>query len=144
MAIHHIGANIEGLLRQKDSVLKNLLGMPARQARAELEALRAKGDKYIPSENCTHFDPLKGCQCCEPENQPIEWGEIGSQDFMAKVGEYCLHAEMLDAQLWWWCVYFGQETIDSQNATSGKKAKAIAENCFKEHQKQQSCAEPLK
>ena len=65
MAIQHISSNIDGLLRQNTKLLGRLFGMDGSQARLQLLALKEKGDKYIPSENCKHFDPLKGCCCAE-------------------------------------------------------------------------------
>lgn len=64
MAIYHMTTNIAGLLRNcSDKKLGLLFDMNGKQARKELQALLAKGDKLLPSENCKHFDPIEGCKC---------------------------------------------------------------------------------
>ncbi len=64
MAIYHLTTNIEGLMRNfNDKKLGNLFDMDGKEARKELQALLDKGDKLLPSENCKHFDPIKGCLC---------------------------------------------------------------------------------
>ena len=70
MATFHLVTNIAGLLRNcTDVKLGRLFDMNGKQARRELMQLQAKGDKYLPSENCKHFDPQKGCMCGEFENE---------------------------------------------------------------------------
>ncbi len=67
MATHHISANIEGLLNNNTNFLGRLFSMNGYEARLKLLALKEKGDKYIPSEDCKHFNPMKGCLCAEME-----------------------------------------------------------------------------
>lgn len=68
MGVHHIVTNIEGLLKQKDRLLGNLFNISGEDARKALEKLKSKGHKFVGSENCRHFDPIKGCCCEEFEN----------------------------------------------------------------------------
>lgn len=64
MAITHICANIDGLLKNCTSKkLDNLFDMQNGEAKKELLALKAKGHKLIPSQGCKHFHPIDGCQC---------------------------------------------------------------------------------
>ena len=65
MAIYHLCANIDGLLKQCSSrKLDNLFEMRNGQAKEELLKLKSEGKKLIPSEGCKHFDPYEhGCQC---------------------------------------------------------------------------------
>ncbi len=63
IGVRHLTTNIEYLLRQTDAKLGHWFNMNGKEARIELEGLKAKGDIKIGSENCTHFDPVEGCQC---------------------------------------------------------------------------------
>lgn len=72
MAVHHISASINGLLKQKDSLLGRLFGMAGSEARSQLMALKEKGDKYIASENCKNFNPLTGCCCAENDKGDVK------------------------------------------------------------------------
>lgn len=63
MGTFHLITNIDGLLKQTDSLLSRLFSMDGPTARKEIEELKSKGHKYIPSENCKHFDPVIGCLC---------------------------------------------------------------------------------
>lgn len=58
---HHICTSIPGLLRQSNKVLARLFQMDPDQIRTELNERLARGEKYIPSEGCEGFDPVKGC-----------------------------------------------------------------------------------
>ena len=59
--IFHMSASIEGLLRYKPAFLGKLFNMNGKEAKAELLALKAKGHKLIPSDNCDNFCPENGC-----------------------------------------------------------------------------------
>lgn len=64
MAIYHLVTNIEGIMRNyNDERLGKIFDMNGSEARKELQKLLDKGDKLLPSDNCTLFDPIKGCQC---------------------------------------------------------------------------------
>lgn len=64
MAVYHFITNIEGLLKNNtDKQLGKIFDMDGKEARKEIEALKAKGDIYLPSKNCKHFDPKEGCKC---------------------------------------------------------------------------------
>ena len=65
MAKYHMTTNIAGLLRNCNTRKLGLLfDMNGSEAKKELLALQAKGHKFLPSENCKHFDPFEhGCQC---------------------------------------------------------------------------------
>lgn len=66
MATQHLVTNIAGLLRNcTDAKLGKLFNMNGKKARQELLALQAKGDIYLPSDNCKNFDPVTGCKCAE-------------------------------------------------------------------------------
>ncbi len=67
MATFHIVSSIDGLLNQKKSLLGRLFDMNGDEAIRQLKERKAKGHKYIPSDNCKHFDPVKGCLCGEYE-----------------------------------------------------------------------------
>ncbi len=68
MSILHIKISIEGLLNRDTEFLGDLFETDGKAARLELLSLQAKGDKYIGSDNCKNFDPMKGCCCGEQEN----------------------------------------------------------------------------
>lgn len=57
----HLTTNISGILKQPDSVLGKLFDMDGREAREELEKLKAQGHIYIGSDTCEGFDPVTGC-----------------------------------------------------------------------------------
>lgn len=65
--ITHMSTSIEGLLRnfarKKITFLQHDDGrfMTDKEARAELKAMLARGERLIKSEGCTKFDPVKGC-----------------------------------------------------------------------------------
>lgn len=64
MIITHLSSNIAGMLRNCTTrQLGVLFGMSGVEAKKELQRLQAKGDKYIGSEDCKHFNPLTGCEC---------------------------------------------------------------------------------
>jgi hypothetical protein len=64
MAIRHLTSNISGLLNNyTDKKLGEIFDMNGKEARTELRELLDKGDRLLPSENCTHFDPQEGCRC---------------------------------------------------------------------------------
>ena len=64
MAIYHLTTNIAGLMRNcNDKKLGKLFDMNGKLARIELQKLLDNGEKLLPSENCKHFDPVKGCLC---------------------------------------------------------------------------------
>jgi uncharacterized cysteine cluster protein YcgN (CxxCxxCC family) len=64
MAIFHMVTNIKGLMRNcTDKQLGNLFDMNGKQARKELQELLDKGDIYIASDGCKHFDGKIGCLC---------------------------------------------------------------------------------
>lgn len=64
MAKFHLTTNIQGLLNNHSTKwLGEFFGMEGSEAREELERLKAKGDRVIGSEGCTHFDPIEGCRC---------------------------------------------------------------------------------
>lgn len=71
MAIRHLCTNINGLLNNyTDKKLGNMFEMNGSEVRAELEKLKAKGDRVIGSEGCSHFNPQTGCEChLHPETQ---------------------------------------------------------------------------
>ncbi len=70
MAIYHLTTNIEFLIKNyTDKKLGDIFQMDGKEARKELQELLDKGDKLLPSENCKHFDPQKGCECRHFENQ---------------------------------------------------------------------------
>ena len=60
----HLSTSIEGLLNQNTSFLGRLFDMDGEEARLQLLELKAKGDKYVPSDKCKNFDPKTGC-CCD-------------------------------------------------------------------------------
>ena len=73
MAIFHLSTSIEGLLGQNNKLLGDLFDMDGKDARAELLELKSKGHKYVPSDNCTNFDPFeKGCCCGEEKEKEIK------------------------------------------------------------------------
>lgn len=59
----HLSTSIEGLLNQNTSFLGRLFDMDGKEARLQLLELKEKGDKYVPSDKCTNFDPKIGCRC---------------------------------------------------------------------------------
>jgi hypothetical protein len=59
--IWHLSSSIDGLLSQKPALLGRLFNMNGKEAKAELLALKAKGHRLIPSDNCDRFCPEKGC-----------------------------------------------------------------------------------
>lgn len=65
--IHHLSTSIEGLLRQfarrKITFLTDDNGnfMSDKEARMELRAMLARGERLIKSDGCTRFDPVNGC-----------------------------------------------------------------------------------
>jgi hypothetical protein len=64
MAKFHLVSSIDGLLRNHSSKkLDSLFDMRNGEAKKELQELKAKGDKFIGSEGCKHFDPKLGCRC---------------------------------------------------------------------------------
>jgi len=65
MAVRHVSSNIEGLLGQSAKTLGRLFNMNGKDARQVLINLKHIGHKYIGSEGCTNFDPMKGCRCGE-------------------------------------------------------------------------------
>lgn len=84
MGVFHIITSVDGLLRQTDKLLGGLFFMDGAQARKNIEDLKAKGHKYIPSENCKHFDPVIGC-LCEFYNEEGEL--INEKGFQEKTGK---------------------------------------------------------
>ena len=61
--IFHLQSSIQGLLGLTDRKLQALFEMNGKEARKELKERLAKGELYIPSSNCNHFDPRTGCIC---------------------------------------------------------------------------------
>ena len=88
----HICANIEGLLRDSDKRLGRLLGMPGKQARFELQDLKDKGHKLIPSSGCDNFDPFEhGClgHTDDGEKNPCKIGRIGPLGCEKAINKSC-------------------------------------------------------
>lgn len=70
MATYHLTTNITGLMNNySDKKLGELFDMDGKEARKELQELLDKGDRLLPSENCTHFDPQEGCKCRFYDNE---------------------------------------------------------------------------
>lgn len=71
--IYHLTSNIAGLMRNNtDKDLTQLFDMDGKKARKQLQKLKNKGHKLIPSAGCKHFDPVEGCTCRfhQQENDP--------------------------------------------------------------------------
>lgn len=62
MAIYHLTTNIAGLMRNcTDRRLGLMFNMNGKQVRKQLQEKLDNGEKLLPSDNCEHFDPVKGC-----------------------------------------------------------------------------------
>jgi len=76
--------NIEGILKQSDSMLGKLFIGHGFDSGAEVRKfilkLKKKGDIYIGSDNCKHFDPIDGCLCryYGEDSQPLKIRHIGN------------------------------------------------------------------
>jgi hypothetical protein len=65
----------------------------------------------------------------------IIWKNIDDDDFICRIGNYCLRVEQMDKKYWWWCVYWYKDEIafDEPNAKTEKEAKLLAELYFIRH-----------
>jgi len=66
---------------------------------------------------------------------PVVWDIIADDDFVYRIGDYCLRVEQMDRKYWWWCVYYKDETIafDDVRATTELEAKLLAEIAYLRH-----------
>lgn len=76
---YHMQLNIEGCLlhwgpRSHHGLMRDDGSrMGNQEAKAELLALFAKGDRYLSTGSCPDFDPVKGCTG-HPTETPLEIG----------------------------------------------------------------------
>ncbi len=64
----HIQMTVDAAMRHvksRNRNQRNMFDIPRDQAIATLEAKRARGEKFIPTEGCPTFDLVKGCQCSD-------------------------------------------------------------------------------
>lgn len=58
-------------------------------------------------------------------------------DQTARINDNVLRVEKLDTDLWWWCMYFGEEYYEMHNRRTRKLAKQAAEAAYREHKTKQ-------
>ena len=63
MGTRHVSTPIAVLLEKTDKYLAEFFQGNGKEIRQILKQNNAKGDVWIGSEGCNHFDPKEGCQC---------------------------------------------------------------------------------
>ncbi len=63
MSINHLSGGIVGLLALTNKKLSLMFDGDGKEIRKHLKTLQKKGDLFIPSEGCKHFNPKTGCEC---------------------------------------------------------------------------------
>ena len=62
------------------------------------------------------------------EMKNVKWEALDDDDFIYREGDYTLRVEQMHKKIWWWCVYWLEDTVaEYPNVKTKREAKYLAE-----------------